>query len=412
MQIGYVTFNTEERQRVMKVLQMVRDQTAIDELGLGRIRDAFANEMFPGMSTLQRRAKYFAVLPSLYYEAAKLHYRSREEVHRQIIHWEIRLTDMLYKGASSQEDRNGITGSSMLEAAKKDETKFVRYDPTYIYQTGLRTYNMIRSNANLEALIYERSRQLSNMPQRMTELENGADADEQTGLNQLFATCGEHYDFDRGEMLQTNLTAREAQFIKRHIELSPASKDSLLAYLLREGTQVAPYYPELVSLWHELPTHFQEQYRLALHFSYWAYYMHLRYRYLFAQGNEDSERAAYYEQMMQACLDKHPEIRDANTMGLVLTHVWTRMNEESVHNFCRKAALHLEKNTPAELAKLDQLIRQRERQIKGNRNKIDNPKFKAYEMSDPRVMTFRWDEIVYRVITEIREALCHNEEIH
>ena len=32
MQIGYVTFNTEERQRVMKVLQMVRDQTAIDEL--------------------------------------------------------------------------------------------------------------------------------------------------------------------------------------------------------------------------------------------------------------------------------------------------------------------------------------------------------------------------------------------
>ena len=140
--------------------------------------------------------------------------------------------------------------------------------------------------------------------------------------------------------------------------------------------------------------------------------MHLRYRYLFAQGNEDSERAAYYEQMMQACLDEHPEICDASMMGLVLTHVWTRMNEESVHNFCRIAALHLEKNTPAELAKLDQLIRQRERQIKGNRNKIDNPKFKAYEMSDPRVMTFRWDEIVYRVITEIREALCHNEEIH
>ena len=268
---------------------------------------------------------------------------------------------------------------------------------------------MIRSNANLEELIYERSRQLDNMPKRMTELENGADADEQTGLNQLFATCGEQYDFDRGEMLQTNLTTREAQYIKRHIEMSPASKDSLLAYLLREGTQVAPYYPELASLWQELPMQFQEQYRLARHFSYWAYYMHLRYRYLFAKGNEDSERAARYEEMMQACLDEHPEILDANMMGLVLTHVWTRMNEESVHHFCRKAAEYLAKG---DTGKLDTLIRQRERQIKGNRNKIDNPKFKAYEMTDPRVMTFRWDEIVYRVITEIREALCHNEEIH
>lgn len=160
MQIGYVTFNTEERQKVMKVLQMVRDQTAIDELGLGRIRDAFANEMFPGMSTLQRRAKYFAVLPSLYYEATKLKYRSVQEVHRQIIHWEIRLTEMLLNGAA-EDDRNGITGSSMLEQAKHDESKFVRYDPTYIYQTGLRMYGMIRSNANLERMIF------SHLPTRM-----------------------------------------------------------------------------------------------------------------------------------------------------------------------------------------------------------------------------------------------------
>ena len=57
MQIGYITFNSEERQRVMKVLQLVRDQNAIDELGLGRLRDPYANEMLPGMSTLQRRAK-------------------------------------------------------------------------------------------------------------------------------------------------------------------------------------------------------------------------------------------------------------------------------------------------------------------------------------------------------------------
>ena len=131
MQIGYITFNSEERQRVMKVLQMVRDQNAIDELGLGRIRDAFANEMFPGMSTLQRRAKYFAVLPSLYHEATKVNYRNPQEVRKQIIHWEIRLTEMLINGCGiSDEKMTGITGSSTLEAAKRDETKYVKYDPT------------------------------------------------------------------------------------------------------------------------------------------------------------------------------------------------------------------------------------------------------------------------------------------
>ena len=74
MQIGFVNFSQEELARKNKVLQMVRDQTAIDELGLGRIRDAFANLMFPGMSTLQRRAKYFAVMPSLFFQATKKNY--------------------------------------------------------------------------------------------------------------------------------------------------------------------------------------------------------------------------------------------------------------------------------------------------------------------------------------------------
>ena len=408
MQIGYVTFNTEERQRVMKVLQIVRDQTAIDELGLGRVRDAFANEMFPGMSTLQRRAKYFAVLPSLYYEAAKLHYRSREEVHRQIIHWEIRLTDMLYKGASSQEDRNGITGSSMLEAAKKDETKFVRYDPTYIYQTGLRTFNMIRSNANLEALIFERSRQLANLPKRVTDAES-TDADEQNGLSQLFATSGEHYDFDRGNELSVKLTAREAEFIKRHIELSPACKDSLLAHLVRQDIEVPTSFLDVTPFWRNLPEPFLTQTNLARHFSNWAHYMHLRYRYLFARGNNNAEHAEDFERQMQNHLALHPEILDASLMMAVLTHIRPRMNEQSVCDFCLKAALHLEKNTPAELTKLDALIRAREKQIKGSRYKIDNPKFKAYEMSAPRNMTFRWDEIVAQVINEIHDALWHNE---
>ena len=69
MDIGYINFGREEKENLYKVLQSIRDHHAIDELGIGRIRDAFSNKMFPGMSTLHNRAKYFAVLPALYYTA-------------------------------------------------------------------------------------------------------------------------------------------------------------------------------------------------------------------------------------------------------------------------------------------------------------------------------------------------------
>lgn len=408
MQIGYVTFNSEERQRVMKVLQMVRDQTAIDELGLGRIRDAFANEMFPGMSTLQRRAKYFAVLPSLYYEASKLKYRSVQEVHRQIIHWEIRLTEMLLNGALPEESK-GITGSSMLEQAKYDESKFVRYDPTYIYQTGLRIYGMIRSNANLERMIYERSEQLHNHPAKYINDEQGGDADELGGDKQLFATSGEVYDFEKGTIIPVKLSRKEAAFIKQHIEQAPNSKQSLLAYLLRENVPVEEDYVHMQQHISAIPTHFQEQYLLAMHFSHWAYYMHLRYRFLFALGNQNNEKKHMYEEAMTEEMRTYPELKNSDRMAMVLGHVADIVTDKSILLFCQKAANHIEKENWTEL---DALIRAQEKNIKGNRCKIDNPKYKNYEMGMPGRMYFRWNEIVYKVIYEIREALCHNEGKH
>lgn len=66
MEIGFVSFNQEALNRANKVMKLLQGQGAIDELGLGRIRDAFSNTMFPGMSVLQTHAKYFVLMPALY----------------------------------------------------------------------------------------------------------------------------------------------------------------------------------------------------------------------------------------------------------------------------------------------------------------------------------------------------------
>jgi hypothetical protein len=43
MEIGFVNFNQEALNRANKVMRLLQGQGAIDELCLGRIRDAFSN---------------------------------------------------------------------------------------------------------------------------------------------------------------------------------------------------------------------------------------------------------------------------------------------------------------------------------------------------------------------------------
>ena len=52
MQLGYINFSQEEKNNLYKVIQSIRDHHAIDELGIGRIRDAFSNKMFFHKKTL------------------------------------------------------------------------------------------------------------------------------------------------------------------------------------------------------------------------------------------------------------------------------------------------------------------------------------------------------------------------
>jgi hypothetical protein len=407
MQLGFVNFSQEELARKNKVLQMVRDQTAIDELGFGRIRDAFANMMFPGMSTLQRRAKYFAVMPSLYYQATKKKYNSVRDVRAQIVKWEIRLTDMLVKGAGNDElKKTGITGRSMLEAAKNDPAKFVKYDPTYIYMNGLRTYGMIKGDIDIYRLIFERSQQLGQVKPKYRASEEGemSDSEDLGGLTQFFSVSGEEYDFDAGDMLPLELTKREADYMKNHIINSMKSMDSLLAYILRNNTDVLPEYDSLGNIWQDMPedfTDFMKQYKMGQRFSHLAYVVQLRFNHIMAMFNEQEEEANKLQARIEEILDLYPSDFTYQAIEDMLFFIRNRVTETTVITFCKRAVRLIEKRAWDEL---DDLIVAREKAVKPGRNKLRNPKYKGEERGWPSMLSFRWNEIVYQVINEIREA--------
>jgi len=51
---------------VRDVLDLFRERDTRDELGIGVIRDAFADLLFPGTTTIQTRARYFLFVPWIY----------------------------------------------------------------------------------------------------------------------------------------------------------------------------------------------------------------------------------------------------------------------------------------------------------------------------------------------------------
>lgn len=135
MEIGFVSFNQEALNRANKVMKLLQGQGAIDELGLGRIRDAFSNTLFPGMSVLQTRAKYFCLLPAMYSFLERTRIADARETRQRIRDLEISLTRRLAAGSPGEA---GIIGADSLA----QRGNYVKYDPTYVYMAGLETYGL------------------------------------------------------------------------------------------------------------------------------------------------------------------------------------------------------------------------------------------------------------------------------
>ena len=63
MPIGWIDFSKTERNKVLTVLDLLLENSTLDELGIATIRDGFSDLFFPGTSTTQTRAKYFFIVP-------------------------------------------------------------------------------------------------------------------------------------------------------------------------------------------------------------------------------------------------------------------------------------------------------------------------------------------------------------
>lgn len=140
--LTWIDFDQADRDRTRRIMDLFGQEDSRDELGLGSVRDALADLMFPGTSTIQTRLRYMLFVPWVYQLAGAQRgvASARGDLARAL---EIRLIDALVRGGESQ----NVIGSAAREKLKRL--------PSDVYWAGLLTLGIRRfqgsRNACLEA---------------------------------------------------------------------------------------------------------------------------------------------------------------------------------------------------------------------------------------------------------------------
>ena len=402
MQIGFVNFNTEEKKRVAKMMQLLQESQAIEELGIGRVRDYFSNTLFPGTSTLQHHAKYFSILPSLYYHAAFKHdkFHGEAELDRFIKEAEIQITRQLAENedGTPRSGVTGITGIDTYKAAFSDYRKFVKYDPAYIYGGGLVVFGIVPDTSILR-LIFElnqKSHAEKSLKVSSKEDDSTGDADEYSGELQIIKTSGEAYDFMNGKTMSLDLTKTEASFLNDCI--SQTCQGTMLEYLIN-CEQTIPNnvsYFDLTTLLKDIAPEIKDVYEKSVLFSKLMHLVDWRFNYAYFKSFGEKTKAETcddeYEKRRQQYL--HDLEKEENYVALF---DYIRAKDALLTKFCEACYAAIREGNASEV---DNLVTMRERAIKRERSKIGNVAYRNQGRQKPMPNTFRWDN-VRTIVNEI-----------
>ena len=403
MQIGFVNFNTEEKKRVAKIMQLLQESEAIEELGIGRVRDHFSNTLFPGTSTLQHHAKYFVVMPSLYYHTA---FKSRKfqnlaEVSRYIKEAEVQITRQMAKWDNNQINttETGITGINTLKDALNDYNKYVKYDPAYIYGSGLARYGII-PDTGVERLILELNKKHFADPHNKGALKSEdttEDAGDLTGDKQVIKTCGESYDFFNGKTMSLALTEKEASFMKDRIHSS--CDGTMLAYLIDSKYELPERigYFEIEELLSELDPRVVNVYKKSVLFSKLMHLIDWRFNYSYFDSFGNTDEVEVCKDEYEKLLVEYKEVI-LNEDAFKALFDYTRSIDMMLTEFCEACYKAIIGGEPT---RVDQLVKAREHTVKRERSKIGNSAYKNQGRGKPLPNTFRW-ETVRTMVNEIR----------
>lgn len=139
-EIGWIDFSPTHRARVAALLDALKAEGVVDELGIGTIRDSLADLMFPGLSTIQTRAKYFFIIPYILCDYQNLS-NAEKRKHPPNKYLERIEHDVMWE-LGDKYNHDPRSRSGVIGITKQRPEKIVRR-PSEIYWSGLQTFQII-----------------------------------------------------------------------------------------------------------------------------------------------------------------------------------------------------------------------------------------------------------------------------
>lgn len=230
--IGWIDFSSEHRDKVRTVIDLLSAPGVVDELGIGIVRDSFADQMFPGLSTIQTRAKYFTLTALLIRE-----YQQKERARRNPRSLEKYLEDeeqacriTLAKRHGDGRQSLGIIGGSFGVRTDRDVIRRA----SSVYWNGLREFRFISpphlSLAEFGRRLSDDGKQLRSLLEE-TKQDRGDDHDAEDTSMLLRVHTPEINDRYWDE-LSIDLTREEADFLRDQIKIHQS--ESLIGQIMKK----------------------------------------------------------------------------------------------------------------------------------------------------------------------------------
>ena len=128
---GWLDHSEQQRRQMLEIVNLFRDKGTLDELGIGVIRDGFADHFFPGTSTLQTRARYLLFIPWIFQRLESERVPSAQ-FDRRARQGQADLVRALMAGGESE----GVIGITARDAILRP--------PSELYWTALRVLGIFR----------------------------------------------------------------------------------------------------------------------------------------------------------------------------------------------------------------------------------------------------------------------------
>lgn len=128
--VAWLDASSEDQRRMREIVNLFSERESRDELGIGQVRDALSDALWPGTSTLFTRARYFVFIPWCFRAAAE----ARNDVDKAAALAD-RNERLLIGALKTAGESDGVVGGTVGMAVKNP--------PSILYWGGMRTHGVL-----------------------------------------------------------------------------------------------------------------------------------------------------------------------------------------------------------------------------------------------------------------------------